>query len=485
MSDFFKNEEEWEDYELLKKMAREESTLDEEEIESTEGHAETKILDHIYEIAYLHGNATFLHSMMDMADENENVESIASVMHDFYPELKSVSVVDTILVALKLYFRCEYDRYKQFKEKNQLNESNNTIEGKWDKFISMIIIWKFDYKYSIRAWILDVFEGYMAQLRDEYDTLYPNASEDARRLLEYSLDVYTYPRGWYYRLKYLRDGLHICKDTMPGTVGHLLWLILYVSEINEGLFETEDEFEGIGLSGLESLLSTQVEHFVTHTYEFTSNTPISMMTIRVAERLLPKKWEGRSYEEYIYHGIKRIIYNDPDLRKNFIWKKGEDVKHRCFAILTDFHRNNYVTISGYDFKLYADLIKLFKSCRNYYKYKDIPTSDFKKTFYGWGVQNVTYKELSQENTEKKRINKNIPKPQNYYRMFSCAERRLIDKYDSLQSKDKYVIIAQKKPCYMCERVLNNHKAKRIYFENYIMTDEDAIKKDLDSFADSL
>ncbi len=511
MSDFFKNEEEWEDYELLKKMAREESTHSEEDVEEVlvekvlveenKEHKENKenpessIIDHIDEISSLYGDATFLHFVLDMndgaknyryikecAEENAKTDGPILIRHENYDREKAVSKHVALLRGLKLYFRYEFDRYEEYKNTNVLNESDK-IEWIWrEVFDDGFKIPFHKYKFYIRAWIKYALREILSRMNENFEELYSNASEESRWLLNYARNHSDDPDNWTYRIMHLREVLSFCRERRPGTIGHLLWILLYVSEINEGVFGNQIDFVNADSSRLEGMFSYQLELFVSNSVESTSNNTNVTMNMMAITRA-PRSGSHSRHVTGLYHNISRIIHKDLTLRKNFLWKNGKKAGHRCFAILTDMQKDHYVTVSCYDTDLYDEFMKIFKSCQKNSIYKCIPATDLDKSLYGWKYQNKKYKELSQMDTEINRRNKHLTKPQYYKKMFSCAERRLIDTYEKVKTTGNYIIISQKKPCYKCERVLNHHGVNGMYFEDYFMTNETDEKNKLDSFAD--
>jgi hypothetical protein len=169
--------------------------------------------------------------------------------------------------------------------------------------------------------------------------------------------------------------------------------------------------------------------------------------------------------------IKSILYRDPTLRKSFIYKScsensgssdtsnnGNDSK--CYALLTN-GKERYLAISGF-VKSYLSLREsIFKTKSNFHV-TVIDEKEYVKSLYAWrplphtaaisyGESEIILKRSGKFFSYIK--HKRIRKPSNYDRMFSCAERRLVDTYKQVVAQGNYCIISRWEPCYMCEQIL--------------------------------
>ena len=442
---------------------------------------------------------------LDVLDEfseiNREARFVSMVMEQYHgekigtDELEEVikfSEIDSLFNTLKVFFEHEYDSYLKQAEKNKDLYSDNKIEELWRRSISRSVhenFWFF--KYPLRGMIEKSFSYFIEDKRYLYDLMSGFHPEFIRIIEEYP-DINSGEFTWNKRLKYLRQGLSYFRENMPGSTGHMLWILLYLYEIN--CWGRDDNTRYISpVNELSvNMLEYQLAQCVTDTrYNLSYSNGLSfyMTTQKVSPGSGIRPAGKTFYGEY--DRVSRVLHSDKHLRERFFHTRGKGQGTRCFAVLTDRKSNHYIAISGYNIALYKSIFSLFQR-KSTLKYTLIDPVSYGKSLYGWSGNGSTYREISKDDLEYriKNWHKNLKYPSNYDRMYSCAERRLVDKYESIKSSQKnhpgdYIILSRKQPCYMCERVLKEHSIPTVYYLAYTMSNEASISRELDTFADSV
>lgn len=416
-----------------------------------------------------------------------------------YKKIDEVKESEYKLYVIRNYIRTEIIRYYAFRRKN-LSDQERIIQEVLQNSID-----EYDKEIPNNCWypirirvqrILNKFRNDIAHnasgaktvflnrnieqiLRKIDEENYKEEKENKKGEKKRYINTYKYHKG-------IREALEEFRINMPGTLGHLLWLIYYIGEIL--YFQvTENKEEDIRRRyTLKSTKNSQSDYLREDTFTVDEGTLNRMFRDFVR---LTEEWRGtlgfvdnirwdfsgtprRADIKNELKRITRILKQDkivgkifyPDSNNGSGNNRGNgsghgDEKGTCFSILTNF-KKSYIAFSGYGkVKIGNNKIMVWKYCKNILSircknnnFRFINPSEYGYSEYRWisaGTNKVmTYQTAdSKRGAYKQKYSKDIPA-----RMYSCSERRLVHKH-----KPGYVIISKLAPCYICERVLNSHK----------------------------
>ncbi len=396
------------------------------------------LLQFLHEISQIHEESFLLTTFADSINYdtlayNENLifKEEPGIQHNV-SQLPSLSLdINRNITQIRNYFRYEYARYKYYKEKHTLSPA---IEETLSKIILENHYLNRRSHYPIRERIRNIILNFSQKMKNEsIEFNYHN------ELFKKHINNVAYPT-WYTSTNNMNMALHLFMKYYPGSSGHLLWLLLYISElcyfqskhtsnslinsiISENWYTAELNDEALDI-----LFSDFIEYTKYRNDEITF--------------YLKNRRTDLSYSTYddIYQNMKSVLFRDPMLRRIFVDTNNisdppavppsSNQKHtpqRCFAILAS-KSQKYVAISGYDFKLFNYMKTIFLSkTSNANAYIFLDTNEYIHSLYMWDYHGLPY-EMKQSCAKRKISNHGIKTDYPYKRMYSCAERRLVKKY---------------------------------------------------------
>ncbi|MGN0350649.1 MAG: hypothetical protein ACI4ES_03275 [Roseburia sp.] len=432
------------------------------------------------EIADFYEEASFLVSLdLGYGEDQEFDAEFSNRCEKIAPQVAELAIYEKNLVRVRSYFIYEKILYHTY---SQTSENLVGVNQYVDNLLSECISLNTGFlskmtKYPIRNRVQKVCECFLKQL----SPLYLESSNENEQAFCHNLILLRNryfnitpdtSNSWYQKIKIMDDLLHLLHNQRLGSVGHLLWLFVYISEIiyfhtNQPTNDTDywDNYI-LNSESLDALFHLFLTNRRTAEYEVEQN----MIQCYNRQSAL----NTFSYEEEMKR-IRKILYYDKQLRETFIHMKHFDNttngnngtggsgdsngsgnngsspnggKKRCYAILTN-GRKRYVAISGYDTNL-LNMCKAIISTVSNGKYKVIDDSEYPHTIYA--LNNIpTGRQISQGQTFPYLTEKKVK------RMFSCAERRLVKQYLSEPNKKNFVILVKLEPCYICKRVLEKNQ----------------------------
>lgn len=471
------------------------------------------------EIADIHGEASFINAIVHMNGEGEGDI-------DFH-RLHVLEEYEKFSVELKCFFINEIKRYFMGRDKYKYAHRKSLLEEAW-------LFAVYDNRgrisgrsrYPVRKRVEKIFASFVEHVYAFYENR--EYTEGVARLFgnEYDIDNYEELVGlidrskqilisdnanWKNSVELLNEALSFFRRNLPGSIGHLLWIILYLSELL--FYQTIDKNANYGeenrrikesqpsrlwdsleegddsLYGYHSLLAMLSSSF----YEKQTNE-IALLNNYMCMCYMRSSGTDGSAGKEAFKQAKSVLHRDRDLRVIFVYTRddggtrippstGMDTKSRCFAVLSNGKGTNYLAISGFKDDVYNRVKAIFMSkCIKGTTYTVIDKAKYGLSKYIWNVSSVSPGNISMDKTERERVRRKLRKPQHYVRMFSCAERRLVDQYRNEPNKTGFKIYSRLSPCYMCERVLNFYNIPWVSFDPYTMSDEAKIKIELDNFA---
>ena len=455
----------------------------------------------------IHGDASWISAMNNQYfNDGERYWISDNFTHhysDVEPSMRenadTLELYEKSALEVRNLFRFEKIRYEKYKEEEHSGDWQR-IEQIWDEaIVDNAENLSRRSRYPIRKQIEKIFSSFSESFIENGVEL--AGFPDLREALE--------DEGsgkWFRFIRVMEDSLSYFRVNMPGSKGHLLWLLLYISEINyfqairsdddyalqdRRIKESQPQGYWDGLVLNDYVLNNETRVLLAASQAQVSNINNSIQMLYMAP---PRDLDVFRDE---YKRVKGIIYRDKDLRREFIYTKNVGTNSRntgnnatnskcgtrCFAVLTN-RKDYYIAVSG-GTALFNLCKKVFASkAHNAGRYVFIEPKDYSLSLYAWDEYGTgILQEISQRKVEQNCIRKRIRKPSDYARMFSCAERRLLDKYNAVGGYSKgYVILSKKAPCYMCRRVLvQKRNIDIIYYEPYV-GDERKYMKTFDSFA---
>ncbi|SFT60994.1 hypothetical protein SAMN02910301_2108 [Lachnospiraceae bacterium XBD2001] len=458
-------------------------------------------------VASIHGEASFINAVVYMNSESHNEVNL-----DMLHKLEGNEM---FFVELECFFINEIKRYYANRKIYENEYKNSLVEHFWRKALKNKSDDNIEKSiYPVRKRIENIFYAFI-KLVNEYveGDNYKNDdslsglnnditdSEEFVNLVYYAKSVCPSKRKeWLSFIKSLNAVLSFCRSKRAGSIGHLLWIILYFNELlyfrsTGEKYKSAEEIKRIkesqppelwepmdgGEESFHSLLRTLSLLF----YENQSKT-ISLINSDMLMCYMGSPGIKSPGEEE-YERAKSILYRDQYLRKIFVHERYDShIKKKCFAVLTNGKGTNYLAICGNKDLTYNSVKAIFMSkCAKGTAYTVIDRTEYGESEYRWSTSARPHGVITKKEADRESKVNGIRKPSRYRRMFSCAERRLVQRYENEPDNTEFVIYSRWSPCYMCERVLKHHKIKCVDFGEYNMVDEDEIKEELDGFAERL
>lgn len=315
-------------------------------------------------------------------------------------------------------------------------------------------------------------------LIDENNEKYKKQNEENKKDV---ISKYKYQKG-------IREVLEEFRINMPGTIGHLLWMIYYIGELlyfhvsentEDGkkcrytLKSTKndqpDYIRDVTFRFDEGTLDRMFRDFLKMTEEWRGELGYASDDMRIYFATLPRRSDIRNQIKRISGILKqdrivnKVIFPDSSSGGGNIGENGSgkgDEKGTCFSILTNI-KNSWIAFSGNKTVTIGNTkIPLWDYCRNILRircrnnnFKFINPREYGYSEYRW-TSSGTKKVMTYFTADSKRAGYKQKYKANFpARMYSCSERRLIHK---CRKGKGYVIISKMAPCYICERVLKDY-----------------------------